>query len=213
MTINIINLQEIDQLISQKKNCSLLIVTKNQSEADIVRLINLGFHNFGENKVQEAKTKFNSLNTKYKLNLHFIGPLQTNKVKAALKLFDTIQSIDRKNLINEIAKLLKNKNYKFKTKNFYLQINIGNESQKSGVNLEDAKEIYNYCLDKGLKIHGLMCIPPVNLDPSKYFLKMNQLRDSLNKSLILSMGMSNDYATALNYNSNMIRVGSAIFKK
>ena len=188
----------------------LLIVTKNQSVDDIKELINSGFRLFGENRVQEAKLKFSSLNNFEEINLHLIGPLQTNKVKEALMLFDTIESIDRKKLIDEIFKL-KNKDLKIRTNNFYIQINIGSEDQKFGVDKAEVFELYEYAISKNLNVEGFMCIPPNTNSPEKYFHEMNLIRNSLDKSLKLSMGMSNDYLLALKFNSNIVRIGSLIF--
>ena len=188
----------------------LLIVTKNQSVDDIKELINSGFRLFGENRVQEAKLKFSSLNNFEEINLHLIGPLQTNKVKEALMLFDTIESIDRKKLIDEIFKL-KNKDLKIRTNKFYIQINIGSEDQKFGVDKAEVFELYEYAISKDLNIEGFMCIPPNTSSPEKYFQEMNSIRDNLDKNLKLSMGMSNDYLLALKNNSNIVRIGSLIF--
>jgi len=188
----------------------LLIVTKNQSVDDIKELINSGFRLFGENRVQEAKLKFSSLNNFEEINLHLIGPLQTNKAKEALMLFDTIESIDRKKLIDEIFKL-KNKDLKIRTNNFYIQINIGSEDQKFGVDKAEVFELYEYAISKDLNIEGFMCIPPNTSSPEKYFQEMNSIRDNLDKNLKLSMGMSNDYLLALKNNSNIVRIGSLIF--
>ena len=188
----------------------LLIVTKNQSVDDIKELINSGFRLFGENRVQEAKLKFSSLNNFEEINLHLIGPLQTNKVKEALMLFDTIESIDRKKLVDEIFKL-KNKDLKIRTNNFYIQINIGSEDQKFGVDKAEVFELYEYAISKDLNIEGFMCIPPNTSSPEKYFQEMNSIRDNLDKNLKLSMGMSNDYLLALKNNSNIVRIGSLIF--
>ena len=187
----------------------MLIVTKNRPQNLIRSLIKEGFNSFGENKVQEANDKFSSIEENFKL--HLIGPLQTNKAKLALTLFDTIQSIDRPKLIKEIAKHIKS-NIKIKTKEYFIQVNIGQEDQKSGVLPKEAKELYDTAILNNLKIVGLMCIPPINEEPHKYFEKMSVLRDDINSELILSMGMSNDYDIALSLNSNLVRVGSRIFK-
>ena len=162
----------------------LLIVTKNQSVDDIKELINSGFRLFGENRVQEAKLKFSSLNNFEEINLHLIGPLQTNKVKEALMLFDTIESIDRKKLVDEIFKL-KNKDLKIRTNNFYIQINIGSEDQKFGVDKAEVFELYEYAISKDLNIEGFMCIPPNTSSPEKYFQEMNSIRDNDNTCYIL----------------------------
>ena len=139
----------------------MLIVTKNRPQNLILSLIKEGFNLFGENKVQEANEKFSSIEENYKL--HLIGPLQTNKVKLAMSLFDTIQSIDRPKLIKEIAKYIKS-DMNIKTKEFFIQVNIGEEDQKSGVLPKYAKELYNTAIMNNLKIVGLMCIPPINED-------------------------------------------------
>ena len=170
-----------------------------------------GANLFGENRVQEAKSKFTSeLYEKYNYELHLIGPLQSNKTEDALKIFDTIQTIDRLKLVDTISKL-KNK-IQLKTKSFYIQINIGEEEQKSGISLNELNNLYDYSLEKNLNIVGLMCIPPLNSDAIFYFNKMRDIKDKLNNKLLLSMGMSGDYETALKCGSNMIRIGSKIFK-
>ncbi len=211
MTVNIKIFNEITSLLSNYKNSKLLVVSKNRSREDIERLMIDGANLFGENRVQEAKSKFTSeLYEKYNYELHLIGPLQSNKTEDALKIFDTIQTIDRRKLVDTISKL-KNK-IQFKTKSFYIQINIGEEEQKSGIKLKELNNLYNYSLEKNLNIVGLMCIPPLNSDVNFYFNKMLETKDKLNNKLLLSMGMSNDYETALKCGSNMIRIGSKIFK-
>ena len=188
----------------------LLIVSKNQSLDDVKALIDKGYKIFGENKVQEAKKKFQELDNLFKINLHLIGPLQTNKVKEALHLFNTIQSVDREKLVDEISKFIK-KNDEIKTKSFYIQINIGSEEQKSGVDKAQFKDFYHYALAKNLNIEGLMCIPPNDTNANEYFREMNEIRKKINPNLKLSMGMSNDYQIALEHQSNLIRIGSLIF--
>ena len=211
MTINFKNLASIKDCLKSYPNTNLLIVTKNQTQDDILELIEQGNKYFGENRIQEAKKKYSYLIKNKNIKLHLIGPLQSNKTKIALKLFDTIQSIDRKSIVDQISKII-DKKEKIKTHEYFIQVNIGNEEQKSGVRIENTDELYKYSLDKKLNIKGLMCIPPNVDDPSKFFYEMKKLRDSLNKSLLLSMGMSSDYRHALKYNSDIIRVGSAIFK-
>ena len=188
----------------------LLIVSKNQSLDDVKILIDKGYKIFGENKVQEAKKKFQELDNLFKINLHLIGPLQTNKVKEALHLFNTIQSVDREKLVDEISKFI-NKKDEIKTKSFYIQINIGSEVQKSGVDKSEFKDFYHYALAKDLNIEGLMCIPPNDTNTNEYFREMNDIRKKINPTLKLSMGMSNDYQIALEHQSNLIRIGSLIF--
>ncbi len=186
-----------------------MIVTKNQSMQDIQTLISNNFNLFGENRVQEAKLKYENLSERKSLNLHMIGPLQTNKVKLALKTFDTIQTIDRISLVDEVSKILSKSISR--TKEYYIQVNIGSENQKSGIPIKDLLNLYHYSLEKKLNIVGLMCIPPNIEDPSKYFQKLINIRDEVDKNLKLSMGMSNDYKHALKLNSNIIRIGSLIF--
>ncbi len=210
MTINNNNLNEITSLLKTYKRSNLLIVTKNQSREDVSILISKGFKLFGENRVQEAKSKFQSLSSHNNIELHLIGPLQSNKAKNALEIFDTIQSIDRHSLIDEISKQL-GKFSIIKTKKFFIQVNIGDEKQKSGVSKKELLDLYNYSINKKLNIEGLMCIPPNINDPSDYFRELLELRDKINKKLKLSMGMSNDYKYALKFKSDIIRVGSLIF--
>ncbi len=196
--------------MSVYKNSKLLVVSKNRSREDIERLMIDGANLFGENRVQEAEAKFTiELYEKYNYELHLIGPLQSNKTEDALKIFDTIQTIDRYKLVDTISKF-KNK-IQFKTKSFYIQINIGEEKQKSGISFTDLNNLYNYSLEKNLNIVGLMCIPPLNSDPDFYFNKMQEIKNKLNDKLLLSMGMSNDYEIALKCGSNLIRIGSKIF--
>ena len=208
-----INTKNINSIIEDLKNLStrLMIVTKNQSNEDISELIEQGFKLFGENRVQEAKLKYYKPNLYEKnIELHLIGPLQTNKVKDALKIFDVIQTIDRASLVDEISKQLIKMSV-IKTKKFFIQVNIGDESQKSGVSVKDLRDLYDYSIDRKLNIHGLMCIPPNILDPKDHFKEMINLRDKINSQLKLSMGMSNDYKIALKCKSDIIRVGSLIF--
>ena len=208
MSVNYSQLKIINNVLSKHPSAKLQIVTKNRDIIIVKELIEKGYTLFGENKVQEAKEKFERLKLS-NLDLHLIGPLQTNKVKVALKLFNTIQTVDREKLVNEIVK--NQNNFKVKTKNFFIQVNIGREPQKSGILPENLPKLYNFSLNKKLNIVGLMCIPPLDKDVRIYFEKMKFLRDSLDKKLKLSMGMSNDYEISLNYGSNLIRVGSRIF--
>ena len=213
MSINYFSLEIIKQDLSLYKKAQLLIVTKNQLSQDIRKLLLDGHVLFGENRVQEAQKKFTSeLRAEFpNLTLHLIGPLQSNKTKLALTLFNCIQSIDRKKLINEIVKETKNHN-SILTSEFYIQINIGHENQKAGVLPKDLSHLYEYSIKSGLNITGLMCIPPQATNPEIYFEEMVRLREKINKNLKLSMGMSSDYKTALKNNSSLIRIGSKIFK-
>lgn len=211
MPINYHNLKTIKFNIASFENVKLLIVTKKQSSQDVQDLILNGYGNFGENRVQEAKSKYQDLRKIYNFKLHLIGPLQTNKTREALKIFDVIETIDRKSLIDEIAKGF-DTSKNIKTNEFYIQVNIGNEHQKSGVSVTDLENLYQYAQLKQLNIKGLMCIPPNVPNPKKYFEEMVRLRDGLNKDLKLSMGMSADYKIAIEHQSNIIRIGSLIFE-
>ena len=207
MSINYKILEKINNDIVGK-NIKLLIVTKNRPCEDVKQLIKMGYSEFAENRVQEAQKKYIDILPDKDIKLNLIGPLQSNKVKQALNLFDTIQSVDREKIVNEISKHV---NTASKTKNFYIQINIGQESQKSGIDPDDFNEFYNYCINKKLNISGIMCIPPQDKDPRPFFEKMNVLRSNINKKLILSMGMSSDYEIALECQTDEIRIGSLIF--
>mgnify|MGYP001331862827 FL=1 len=207
MSINNKILEKIKNDISYK-NTKLLIVTKTRSQEDIKQLIKMGYSDFAENRVQEAQEKFIDILPNKDIKLNLIGPLQSNKVKQALKLFDTIQSVDREKIVNELAKHL---DISSRTKNFYIQINIGEEPQKSGVMPSDFETFYQYCINKKLKISGIMCIPPQNEDPRPFFEEMNKIKNSINEKLILSMGMSSDYKIALDHHTDEIRIGSLIF--
>ena len=207
MSINNKILEKIKNDISDK-NTKLLIVTKTRSQEDIKQLIKMGYSDFAENRVQEAQEKFIDILPNKDIKLNLIGPLQSNKVKQALKLFDTIQSVDREKIVNELANHLDSSS---RTKNFYIQINIGEEPQKSGVMPSDFETLYQYCINKKLKISGIMCIPPQNEDPRPFFEEMNKIKNSINEKLILSMGMSSDYKIALDHHTDEIRIGSLIF--
>tara|TARA_A100001011_G_scaffold394204_1_gene486009 strand:- start:2270 stop:2908 length:639 start_codon:yes stop_codon:yes gene_type:complete len=212
LSINFNQLSEINRNLKKYPKCSLLIVSKNRDPETIKLLINEGYLFFGENRVQEAEKKFSIIGNK-NVVIHLIGPLQSNKVKTALKLFSTIQTIDRPKLVSEISKHLNSDiDHQIVTRDFYIQVNIGKENQKSGVLPNDLPELYDFAIHNKLKITGLMCIPPFDRNPSIYFEAMNVLKNSLNKNLKLSMGMSNDYEIALNYQSDLIRVGSKIFE-
>ena len=210
MSINFDNLAKIHSNLNDHPSSKLLIVTKNQSQEDLYELLNKGYQTFGENRVQEAKQKYSPFFSQFLFDLHLIGPLQTNKVKDALTLFDTIQTIDRKKLVDEIIKV-SNKIKKIKTKNYYIQVNIGSESQKSGIEKNSVKDFYDYMLSNNFNIEGLMCIPPNTNDPSQFFQEMCDIRSNIDPNLKLSMGMSNDYHLALKKNSYLIRIGSLIF--
>ena len=173
-------------------------------------LIDYGHLDYGENKVQEAIEKWTEIKKKESLNLHMVGKLQTNKVKQALKIFDYIHSLDSIKLAKKISDEQKKINKRVK---IFIQINVGNESQKSGIDIDDLQNFYDFCINElDLNIIGLMCLPPANSDSSIYFDKMEKALNQfpLNE---LSMGMSSDYLTALSYNASFLRIGSKIFGK
>ncbi len=205
------NYKTIKEEVSKLTNkTNLIIVTKNQSFEKILPFINNGHLHFGENKVQEAKLKWsNILNNKRDIKLHLIGKLQSNKAKDAFDLFDFIHTLDSEKLAKILSGLEKISKKKI---HYFIQINIGNEIQKNGIDYLHTREFINFCRnDLNLNIVGLMCIPPINLDPIPFFKKMKELKlvNNLNE---LSMGMSSDYKEALNYGATYIRIGSAIFK-
>ena len=186
----------------------IIAVSKTFEIEKILPLIEHGHIDFGENKVQEAIEKWTDIKKKNpQIKLHMIGKLQTNKVKFAVKLFDYIHSVDSEKLAKKIADEQNKINKKIK---IFLQVNIGNENQKSGVNKIQLSELSSYCKEIGLDLIGLMCIPPLNSNPESYFQEMNKLNKDLGFTE-LSMGMSSDYSTAVKYFSTYVRIGSAIF--
>ena len=210
MKFNKTTFNKINNLITDKyPKANLMIVTKNRPTSCIREALNEGALLFGENKVQEAEAKFEELRKEFSnINLHLIGPLQTNKVKQALKIFDVIQSVDREKLVNEIAKNLTTST---RINSFYIQVNIGREDQKSGVDPDSTKSFYDYAIHQGLNIAGLMCLPPNNEDPDFFFKSMIELRNKINPELLLSMGMSGDYLSALENKTDLVRIGSKLF--
>ena len=171
-------------------------------------LIEYGHTDFGENKVQEANEKWSDVKINNKnIKLHLIGRLQTNKVKLALKIFDFIHSLDNEKLAKKLSEEQIKQNLKPK---IFIQINIDDEEQKSGISKKYLKDYYNYCLDLDLDIIGLMCIPPEKKDSSYFFSEMQLLNKKINLK-DLSMGMSSDYLNAIKYHSTYLRIGSKIF--
>ena len=205
---NLLSIKEEINLKNQNK-VKIIAVSKTFSEEKILPLIKFGHTDFGENKVQEAVVKWTSLKEKNSdIKLHMIGKLQTNKVKEAVRIFDTIHSLDSIKLAEKISKEQKkiDKNLKI-----LIQINIGEEIQKSGIDINDVKNLLNISINElKLNITGLMCIPPNDNNEEKYFLKMKELKDELRLD-DLSMGMSNDYLKAIRYGSTYVRIGSKIF--
>ena len=203
------NFNLIKQEIVDKKNVKLVAVTKTFPISHILPIINEGHTDFGENKVQEAMEKWTSIKQDFpKINLHLIGKLQTNKVKFVLPLFDYIHSLDNFKLANKIAEEQIKKNFKPK---IFIQVNIGEEPQKGGIEVGDVENFYKKCVEEfKLNIIGLMSIPPFDKDSEPFFIKMKELSKDLNLKEI-SMGMSNDYMNAIKQGSTFIRVGSKIF--
>ena len=186
----------------------IIAVSKTFKIDKILPLIDHGHIDFGENKVQEAIEKWSEIKkNNLEIKLHMIGKLQTNKVKFAVKLFDYIHSVDSEKLAKKIADEQNKINKKIK---IFLQVNIGEEKQKSGINKNEVGHLVSYCKKIGLDLIGLMCIPPMNNDPENYFKEMNILNKSLGFSE-LSMGMSSDFLLASKYLSTYVRVGSSIF--
>ena len=187
---------------------NIIAVSKTFKIDNIMPLIDHGHLNFGENKVQEAIDKWTEIKKeKSNLQLHMIGKLQTNKVKFAVKLFDFIHSVDSEKLANKIASEQTKINKKIK---IFIQVNIGNETQKSGINKHKLNNLVSYCKELDLNVIGLMCIPPIDTDPINLFREMNELNKSLNFKE-LSMGMSSDYIDATRNNATYLRIGSNIF--
>ena len=186
----------------------IIAVSKTFKIDKILPLIEYGHTDFGENKVQEAIDKWGNLReTNSNIKLHMIGKLQTNKVKLAVKLFDYIHSVDSQKLAKKIADEQQKINKKIK---IFIQVNIGNEDQKSGINKVELGKLVDYCKQINLSVEGLMCIPPNDLDTSSYFSEMNLLNKNFNLSE-LSMGMSSDYLKASENLATYLRIGSKIF--
>ena len=198
-------------MIKSKKDelPTIIAVSKKFKMSEILPLINYGHENFGENQVQEALEKWTDIKNDFKtIKLHMIGKLQTNKVKSAVKLFDFIHSVDNLKLAEKIA----NEQAKIgKNIKIFIQINIGKEDQKSGIDIENLNSFYTKCKNEfNLNVVGLMCLPPLNSSGDDYFIRMKQLANDLNLKE-LSMGMSNDFEIAVDCGSTYIRVGSKIF--
>ena len=199
---------KINELKYNNYDPKIIAVSKTFPISHIMPLIESGHTHFGENKVQEALEKWSEIKEKNKnLSLHLVGKLQTNKVKFALKIFDFIHSLDNLKLAKKISEEQKKNLNKPK---IFVQVNIGNETQKSGLNRDNVKDFYKQCQDLDLNIIGTMCLPPMNLNPQIFFLEMKKINLDLNLKE-LSMGMSNDYLEAVNYNSSYVRIGSKIF--
>ena len=212
MSIIIERFEKIKSIITSAKPIkpvNIIAVSKTFSIDHIQPLLDYGHNHFGENKVQEAIAKWSEVKKlKQDVKLHMIGKLQSNKAKDAVKLFDYIHSLDNQKLADALSKHQDNlgKNLKY-----FIQVNIGNEIQKSGIPVEELDAFYNYCINEiNLKIAGLMVIPPNDKNSEKYFKSLNQLNKSLDLN-DLSMGMSADYINAVKNESTFVRIGSSIF--
>jgi pyridoxal phosphate enzyme (YggS family) len=209
------NLKSIDNelkiIIKDNKLPTIIAVSKTFDSSIILPLLDYGHKHFGENKVQEAVDKWTDIKNNFSdINLHMIGKLQTNKVKFVIPLFDYIHSLDSIKLAKKISEEQVKKNKKPK---IFIQVNIGNEDQKSGINPAELKDFYQLCVgDLDLDIIGLMCLPPKDNNSSKYFIEMKKLAENI-KTINLSMGMSNDYSKAAENGATFLRIGSKIFGK
>ena len=212
MSIIIERFEKIKSIITSAKPIkpvNIIAVSKTFSIDHIQPLLDYGHNHFGENKVQEAIAKWSEVKKlKQDVKLHMIGKLQSNKAKDAVRLFDYIHSLDNQKLADALSKHQDNLGKKLK---YFIQVNIGNEIQKSGIPVEELDPFYNYCINEiNLKIAGLMVIPPNDKNSEKYFKSLNQLNKSLDLN-DLSMGMSADYINAVKNESTFVRIGSSIF--
>ena len=203
--------QEIQGFIRKHQKISkIVVISKNHPKESVIEALKHGVRIFGENRVQEAKTKFVELFKEYpNLELHFTGSLQTNKVKSALQIFQVFQTIDRERLANEFQKFPN----LTKDKKFLIQVNTGKESSKSGVMPNETKDFIRYCVNElKLNIIGLMCMPPIAESPKLHFALLQKIaiENNINQ---LSMGMSSDYAEAIMLNATYIRLGTILFGK
>jgi len=211
--------EKLNQLIQKHHNESfysskplpkLIAVSKQQPDEKILDALLVGQRVFGENKIQEAIKRWSDLLNKYEgIELHYIGHLQTNKVKKALNFFDVIHTLDRENLALEISKHLTPTS---KTKSFMIQVNTGNEKNKSGVSLENFEEFLKLVLSLNIPVRGLMCLPPLDDEPSIHFCILRELADKFELN-DLSMGMSMDFEKAISFGSTFLRIGSSFFGK
>ena len=212
MNIIVDRLNKIKSIVEKNNNknfIKIIAVSKTFPLSHIMPLVDHGHVHFGENKVQEAETKWKDEKIKNdKIKLHMIGKLQSNKAKKAVEIFDYIHSLDSKKLADVLSK---SQNAINKSIKFFIQVNIGNENQKSGIKYNEVDDFYNYCSrEKKMNVLGLMAIPPNDGNTKKYFQSLSELNSSLGLKE-LSMGMSADYVDAINYKATFIRVGSLIF--
>jgi len=200
--------EDLKSKVQDYDNLKIIAVSKTFSIDQILPLIKYGHLHYGENKIQEAINKWSDVKLEYSdIKLHLIGKLQSNKAKFAVKLFDYIHSVDNEKIAKKIADEQLKQNKKIK---IFIQVNIGDEDQKSGVPKENLNELYSYCKELQLDIIGLMCIPPANIDPNFFFEEMRLLTKKLHLPE-LSMGMSSDYLEAAKNSATYLRIGSKIF--
>ena len=200
--------EELKFKVKNYERLKVIAVSKTFPINEILPLIKSGHTDYGENKVQEATNKWSDIKLEYPhIKLHLIGKLQTNKVKLSLKLFNYIHSLDSEKLARKIATEEEDLNKKIK---IFIQVNIGDENQKSGIDKKDLNDFYCYCKELNLDIIGLMCIPPINIKPDLCFQEMQSLNKKLNL-FELSMGMSSDYLEAAKRSATYLRIGSSIF--
>ena len=205
---NLLNVENNIKKLNINNNPKIIAVSKTFKIDKILPLLEYGHTDFGENKVQEALEKWTAIKkNNSRVKLHMIGKLQTNKVKFAVQIFDFIHSVDSEKLAKKIADEQDKMNKKIKV---FLQVNIGDESQKSGINKNQISKYVSYCKEIGLDLIGLMCIPPVDTDSEIYFKEMKKLNNEQGFKE-LSMGMSSDFITASKYSATYVRVGSSIF--
>ena len=211
MSINDIRFKVVDAELKYNRppnSTSLIAVSKLQPDERVVAVLEAGHREFGENYVQEAAAKWPTWRENYsQLKIHMLGPLQTNKARQAMELFDCIHSVDRQKLANTIARLAQELG---KCPELFLQVNTGAEAQKAGILVEDLASFIVDCRDKDLPIKGLMAIPPVDEEVSLHFALLKKLADN-NGLTGLSMGMSDDFEKAISFGATHVRVGSAIF--
>ena len=208
----ITNFEKIKQEIkdnSPQNEIEVIAVSKTFSIEHIMPLVEHGHKHFGENKVQEAEKKWQELKkSNNDISLHMIGRLQSNKAKKAVELFDFVHSLDSEKLANELSKRQKEKD---RNLGYFIQINLGSEEQKGGIEISELKNFNNYCVNElNLTVLGLMAIPPNDKNPDKHFKRISELNKQFNFRY-LSIGMSNDYLKAVEYGASHVRIGSAIF--
>ena len=206
-----IKYREIQEILEKNtKNCQIIAISKNHPQESVLKALDSGVRIFGENRVIEAKNKFKDLRKTYhNIELHLTGPLQTNKAKLAIDTFDVFHTIDREKIVKEFSK------YKdrIQEKKMYIQVNTGQEQTKSGIHPKQLDEFVKFCkFDNSLNVRGLMCIPPINESPKTHFNLLQSLAKK-NNLTELSIGMSNDYLDALDFNPSYIRLGTILFGK